>query len=217
MTRRTTLTGLTVLLLGCGGGGGSAVVTRDSEAGLNVDALILAARDVEGTLLPLSAARSLDGRLREARTTFPVLQSSHAALDFDPHSLHITVALDAPWRSAWDAGTWRTGVSPLDDSLAPLKPTAVAKLYESGTQAVYSLTFDAWMRSKAAAFTLYDKSPKIVSASVVPRIGGDPSDDLLYSVDPNTNVPAFSTGGKIYRKVGAGWTEASSVDDSESR
>jgi hypothetical protein len=203
---RRWLVGLTALTLlaGCGGGGGSEFLTREAEASLDPDALALASREATGLRVPLSLARRIDADLREARAAFPALQGVRAQLDNDPRTLHVIVSASAPWRTAWESGQWRTGVPAVDTVLAPLNVASVRTISINADTAVFDLTFDQWVRTKAVAFTLFDKSPSIQSVSLVPPpIGSGQEGDLQYALDGDQ--PAFSGATTSIHRVGGVW------------
>ncbi len=210
---RRRLLGLVALmaLAGCGGsGGGSEFLTREAESSLDPDALALASREATGLRVPLSLARQIDADLREARTAFPALQAARAQLDNDPHTLHVIISTSAPWRAAWESGQWRTGVSTVDAVLAPLNVASVRTVSINQETAVFDLTFAQWVRTKAVAFTLFDKSPSIQSVSLVPpRPGSNPDGDLVYTLD--SGAPAFSGATTHIRRVGGVWREIEGV------
>ena len=193
-----------VTLAGCGGGG-VEYVTRDAEMGFARDALILAARDAEGTRVPLALVRTLDRDLREARTAQPSLASARAVLDYDPHRIQVTVSAEAPWLSAWERGEWRTGEAGIDGVLEPLRPSGVRRFSQNGGQTTYELTFESWIRAKAVAYSLYDKHPTVTRAAVVSSSDPGNVGDLLYLTDPASKSPEFSTSGTIYRRSGGTW------------
>ncbi|MGC4047713.1 MAG: hypothetical protein QM758_28300 [Armatimonas sp.] len=194
-----------LLLLGCGGGGGTDYLTRETEATLDRDALVLASREATGLRIPLSLARQIDSELRDARAAFASLQTSHARQDSNPRVLHIIIAENAPWRATWESGQWRTGVAAIDEVLTPLNVASVRTVSVGDGRAIFDLTFDQWVRTKAVAFTLYDKSPAIQSVNLVPATEGTDTDDLAYSVDNGT--PVFSSGGMNIRRVSGAWQE----------
>jgi hypothetical protein len=194
-----------LLLMGCSGGGGNDYLTREVEATLDKDALTLASREATGLRIPLPLARQIDADLRDARAAFAALQTSHARLDSDPRVLHVIIAESAPWRAAWESGQWRTGVTGIDDVLAPLNVASVRLVSTGDGRAVFDLTFDQWVRTKAVAFSLYDKSPAIQSVSLVPRSDGSEDDDLFYSIAEGS--PEFSGGGKTIRRISGVWKE----------
>jgi hypothetical protein len=198
-----------LLLLGCGGGGGSEFLTRDAEATLDTDALVLASREATGLRIPLPLARQIDADLRDARAAFSALQASHARLDNNPRVLHIIIAEDAPWRATWESGQWRTGIAAIDTVLAPLNVASVRTVSIGEGRAIFDLTFSQWVRTKAVAFSLYDKSPAIQSVSLVPYTDGGETDDLSYSVEEGR--PSFTGGGMSIHRIGGIWQEVPGI------
>ncbi len=168
ISRRRFLTGCGALIAGCGGSSSAplAVVDATTEAQFTRDALILTARDSIGVRVPLAAARAMDEALRQVRARFPELETVHANQTYDPHELHLALAIVAPWRDAWRRGERPTGSPELDRVLREWEAVSVQSLYISDDREWFSLRFAPWLRMRAAAFLLVQTSPQLLTVSV---------------------------------------------------
>jgi hypothetical protein len=199
-----------LFLPGCGGrGSGEDYVTTRSEANLDRDALLLAARDVEGYVVPLQIVQSRQSELAAARAAFPEFATTHATATYNGHELHFAVSNDAPWLASWKSGTLTTGVREIDDILQQYNAKSVTFLNEDGDQSWFNVTFDTYLRANRAAGLFFGKSAALRVASTVSMPSSET--DIRYErVDPNLTRMTFISGESVtvLEKTGSGrWTK----------
>lgn len=179
---------LVLFLFGCGGGGsrGDSVITRASEAKLDPDATILAAREVGGYVVPLSTAEGLNAELQRVRSAFPETVNIHARPFYDPHELHFALDEAAPWLAVWKAGRLNTEVKAIDELLKTFGAQSVQYLSDEGDQVWFSVTFDTYLRAHRAAGLFIGQSDALRIASIVEpkRLLADT--DIQYEVTNDT-------------------------------
>jgi hypothetical protein len=195
-----------LFLPGCGGrGSGEDYVTTRSEANLDRDALLLAARDVEGYVVPLQIVQSRQSELAAARAAFPELATTHANATYNGHQLHFAVSNEAPWLAGWKSGTLTTGVREIDDILQQYNAKSVTFLNEDGDQSWFNVTFDTYLRANRAAGLFFGKSAALRVASTVsmPNTGSDIRYELI---DPNITRLTFTKDEitTVIEKIGKG-------------
>ena len=202
------------LLSGCGGrGSGDDIVTTRSETSLDPDALLIAARSVQGYVVPMQAVRDRDSELRSARQAFPDMKDVHAAPSFNAHELHFAIGSDAPWLTSWKAGKLSTGVSDLDAIFQEFGAKTVQFLNQDGDQSWFAVTFDTYLRANRAAGLFFGKSEALRIASIVsaPRS----NTDIQYeAIAPSTTRLTFIVGDTttVLERTGKGsWDKKSPV------
>ncbi len=195
-----------LLVAGCGGrGSGEEIVTTRSEIGLDPDAIILAAREVEGYVVPIQTAQDRHKELRSARTAFPNLADIRAHATYKGHELHFAIGNDAPWLASWKAGQLATGVSELDNVFQDFDATKVSFLHEDGDQSWFSVTFDTYLRANRAAGLFFGKSESLRITSTVSPPSSET--DIQYEFTaPETTRLIFTSGETttILERVGSG-------------
>ena len=201
----TLLLGL-LLLPGCGGrGSGEEIVTTRSEISLDPDALLLAAREVEGYVVPVQVAHDRDKELRSARAAFPEIKDIHATSTYKPHELHFAIGNDAPWLASWKAGQLATGLRELDQTFQEFDATTVKFLHEDGDQSWFAVTFDTYLRANRAAGLFFGKSDSLRIASTVSPPSSET--DIQYEfAEPETTRLTFTSGESttVLERVGSG-------------
>lgn len=198
-----------LILVGCGGGGGGDFLTRETEATMDRDALALAARESTGMQVSLSLAKRINQELKEARNAFSALNTAHVRVENNPRVIRCILYNNAPWLPAWESGEWRTGIATIDDVLRPLHVASVRKVSVGEGTTVFELTFSQWVRTKAVAFSLYDKSPAIQLISLMPatdNTGDEDDPGLRYFVDTD-GVLNITGGGLRINRIGGVWQE----------
>ena len=202
------------LLSGCGGhGSGDDIVTTRSEASLDPDALLIAARSVQGYVVPVQSVRDRDSELRSARQAFPDLKDIHAAPSFNAHELHFAISNDAPWFSSWKVGKLSTGVRDLDTVFEEFDATTVRLLNQDGDQSWFAVTFDTYLRANRAAGLFFGKSDFLRIASIV-SAPSSPTDIQYEAIAPSTTRLTFVVGetNTIVERTGKGtWSKTSPV------
>ena len=202
---RVTALSLFLLIAGCGGGGGGetsadAIITRSSEAKLDPDASILAAREVGGFVVPLTMAQTLSNELKRVRGAFPETVGVHAYAFYNPHELHFALDASAPWLAKWKAGQLSTGVAEIDDLLKSFGAQAVRYLSDEGDQVWFVVTFDTYLRAHRAAGLFVGKSAALRIASIVEPTAALTSTDIQYEltadVPPITRLTFIQAGGE---------------------
>lgn len=143
----TLLIGATILLSGCGGGGGRTTgfnpshVTRGGEAGFTRDALILAARRSTDVRISHDEATRIDAELKTIREQVPAVKDIHTLTEYDLHTVIAQVKPGAAFVSNWQKGTLTTGEAKLDSLLTDFNLTKVEALSGRGDGATFLLTF----------------------------------------------------------------------------
>lgn len=199
-----------LLLSGCGGkGSGDDFVTTRLEATIDRDALLLAARDVVGYVVPMDAVRTRQEELTSARLAFPELKDIHAASAYNGHELHFAISHDAPWLGRWKSGVLTTGVRELDELFQQYDAKSVTFLHDDGDQSWFNVTFDTYLRANRAAGLFFGKSDALRITSTVSVSGG--TTDIRYElVAPNITRMTFTKGETVtvLEKEGTGnWTK----------
>jgi hypothetical protein len=170
-----------LLLSGCGGkGSGDNIVTTRLEATIDRDALLLAARDVEGYVVPMDAVRTREGELA-----------------------------GAPWLPSWKSGILTTGVRELDDIFQQYDAKSVTFLHDDGDQSWFNVTFETYLRANRAAGLFFGKSDALRITSTV-SVSGGTTDIRYELVAPNTTRLTFTKGETVtvLEKAGTGsWTK----------
>jgi hypothetical protein len=202
------------LFSGCGGrSSGDDIVTTRSETSLDPDALLIAARSVQGYVVPIQAVRDRDSELRSARQAFPDLKEIHAAPSFNAYELHFAISNDAPWLSSWKAGKLATGVRDLDSVFEEFDANAVHFLNQDGDQSWFAVTFDTYLRANRAAGLFFGKSDFLRIASIVSAPSS--TTDIYYeTIAPSTTRLTFVVGemSTVVERTGKGsWSKAVSV------
>ena len=202
-----------LVLPGCGGrGSGEEIVTTRSETKLDPDALLLAAQQVIGYVVPVQAVRDRDSELRSARQAFPELSDIHAASAFSPHELHFAISNTAPWLASWKAGKLSTGIGELDTIFQDFDAKTVRFLHEDGDQSWFSVTFDTYLRANRAAGLFFGKSDSLRITSTVSNPTSETN--IFYEfVQPDITRLIFIKGETTItlQKTGTGsWTKQTS-------
>lgn len=195
-----------LLLAGCGGkGSGDDIVTIRTESTVDRDAILLAARDVEGYVVPMDAVRSRESELAAARAAFPEIKDIRANATYNGHELHFAISNTAPWFTNWKSGTLTTGVREIDDIFQQYDAKSVTFLNEDGDQSWFNVTFDTYLRANRAAGLFFGKSEALRVASTVsmPNVGSDIRYELI---EPNITRLTFTKGETttVLEKIGTG-------------
>lgn len=195
-----------LVLPACGGrGSGEDYVTTRSEATLDRDALLLAARDTEGYVVPIALVRSRETTLAEARRAFPELAPLHTAPAYNGHELHFALSNDCPWLASWKSGVLTTGIAEIDKLFQQYNAQSVRFLNEEGDQSWFKVTFETYLRANRAAGLFFGKSDALRIASTV-SVSHDSTDIRYEQPDTNTHRLTFISGETetVLEKVGGG-------------